>query len=211
MRNAKFLKAFLALVVSTLILFTGCANKQKKLTKTELKAQGIISSFEVLPSETKIGDFDWDTNGYVQLEQFNKYKTKGKFAVKAIFSIPSDFLTEEQLKDVKAWISSMTMGINTLTKLTKTDWSLYKNFNVDVYSQDDKTRNFYIKFTDVNGKEYLAMRPVQKSKNKIKIPLDDVKAKRIDLANITSISFYLDTIKEEKDVTLFIDYARLTP
>ena len=44
-----------------------------------------------------------------------------------------------------------------------------------------------------------------------KIVLDEVKSARINTESIVTLSLYLDTKNEEKDVTLYIDNVRLTP
>lgn len=179
--------------------------------KKQRKLEGVLNSFEILPSDKEIGDFDLETNGYVKLEQFKKYATKGKFSAKAIFSIPSDFLTTTETAKVNTWIAAITMSINTLTKLKITDWSFFKKFAVDVYVPDNVTRNFYIKIVDASGKEYVTAKEIKSGRNKLEVLLEEVKNARIDIANIVSFSLYLDTKNEEKDVILYIDYIRLVP
>ena len=196
------------IVFLILVLLVGCGARDKKKSR---KLMGEINSFEKLPSDTEIGDFDWYTNGYVKLEQFKKYATKGKFSGQAIFSVPADFLSSTQAAKTDTWISGMTMSIDTLTKLKVTDWSLYKKFAVDIYVPDNKQRDFYIKIIDMTGKEHLSLRPIKSGRNKLEVLLEDVKTARIDLKNIVSFSLYMDTKAEEKDVTLFIDNVRLVP
>ena len=190
------------------ILLVGCGGSNKKKSR---KLMGEINSFETLPSDTEIGDFDWETNGYVKLDQFKKYATKGKYSAQSVFSVPADFLSTTKAAKVKSWISSMTMSINTLTRLKVTDWSLYKKFAVDVYVPDNSTRDFFIKLTDVNGREHVSLRPLKSGRNKMEVLLEDVKNARLDLSNIISFSLYLDTKDEDKDVTLFVDNIRIIP
>ena len=205
--NLKYSNIFIIVfLILVLLVGTGAANKKKSR-----KLMGEINSFETLPSDTKMGDFDWHTNGYVKLEQFKKYATKGKYSCQAMFSVPADFLSTTKAAKVTTWISGMTMSIDTLTKLKVTDWSLYKKFAVDIYIPDNKTRDFYIKIIDMSGKEHLSLRPLKSGRNKLEVLLEDVKTARIDLANIVSFSLYMDTKDEEKDVTLFIDNVRLVP
>lgn len=179
--------------------------------KKQRKLEGVLNSFEILPSDREIGDFDLETNGYVKLEQFKKYATKGKFSAQATFSIPSDFLTTTEAAKVNTWIAAITMSINTLTKLKITDWTFFKKFAVDIYVPDNVTRNFYIKIVDASGKEYVTAKEIKSGRNKLEVLLEEVKNARIDIANIVSFSLYLDTKNEEKDVILYIDYIRLVP
>ena len=203
---------FETLVVIFILFFlisTGCA--AKKTTKALLKEKGLLCSFEVTPSETAIGDFDWETNGYVKLEQFKKYATNGKHSAQAIFSIPADFLSTTQAAKVTQWIAGITLSISTLTKLKVTDWSKYKKFGVDIYVPDNKDRDFFIKLIDNYGKEYITTKQIKNGRNKLEIVLDEVKSARINTESIVTLSLYLDTKNEEKDVTLYIDNVRLTP
>jgi hypothetical protein len=193
----------------TVILFAGCGAKPNK--KAELKKQGLLCSFEIMPSETAIGEFDWETNGYVKLEQFKKYASNGKYTAQAVFSVPADFLTTTKAAKVTTWISAMSMSISTLTKLKVTNWSEYKKFCVDVYVPDNTSRDFFIKLLDANGKEYITKRTLINGRNKLEILLQEVKDTRIDTASILSFSLYLDNKGVDKDVTLFIDNVRLTP
>ena len=190
-------------------MFSACGAKPNK--KAMLKKQGLLCSFEIVPSETAIGEFDWETNGYVKLEQFKKYASNGKYTAQATFSVPSDFMTTTNAAKVTSWISAMTMNINTLTPLKVTNWADYKKFGVDVYVPDNTQRDFYIKLLDANGKEYIAMRPVKNGRNKLEFILQEVKDARIDTSAIISLSLYLDNKGVEKDVTLFIDNVRLVP
>jgi len=202
------LKIFSAFIFGFFFIFFGCAAKS---TKQMLADKGRICSFETLPSDKAIGDFDWETHGYVSLTQFKKYATKGKFSAQAAFSVPADFLGTTQAAKVDSWIAGMTMGIDTLSKLKITDWSAYKKFGVDIYVPDDKTRDFYIKFTDENGKEHIALRPLKKGRNKLDVPLADIQKSRINTSGIVSFSFYLDTKEEEENVILYLDNVRLIP
>jgi hypothetical protein len=199
----------LTIIFAISILLCGCGAQPGK--KALLKKQGLLCSFETLPSETAIGDFDWETGGYVKLEQIKKYATNGKFSAQAIFAVPADFLTTTKAARVTTWIAGMTMNINTLTQLKVTDWGQYKKFDVDIYSPDNTQRTLYIQFLDANGNKYTTFRPVQNGRNKLEVVIQDVKDTRVDVSNIVSLSFYLDNKGIDKDITLFFDNVRLTP
>lgn len=205
-------KILMVIFVSFFLVFTNC--KAKKTTKALLKEKGLLCSFEVLPSETSIGDFDWETNGYVKLEQFKKYATNGKHSAQATFSIPTDFqsiTTNTKENKVNEWIAGITMSISTLTKLKVTDWSKYKKFGVDIYVPDNKEREFFIKLIDNYGNQYITSKQIKNGKNKLEIFINEVKAARINISSIVTLSLYLNTNSEEKDVILYIDNVRLTP
>jgi hypothetical protein len=199
----------LIISVCTTLLFTACGAKESK--KAQLKKQGLLCSFETVPSETAIGDFDWETNGYVKLEQFKKYASNGKYTAQASFSVPADFMTTTKAAKVQNWISAMSLNINTLTRLKVTNWSEYKKFGVDVYVPDNTQRDIFIKLLDANGKEYIAKKPLINGRNKLEVIIQEVKDARIDTTAILSLSLYLDNKGVEKDVTLFIDNVRLMP
>lgn len=198
-------------IISSCMLLLLLTSGAKPGKKALLKQQGLLCSFETVASETAIGDFDWQTNGYVKLEQFKKYASNGKYTAQAIFSVPLDFMPAAKAAKVKSWISGMTLDINTLTRLKVTDWSEYKKFGVDVYVPDNTQRDFYIKLLDANGKEFIAMRPVKNGRNKLEIIIQEIKDARVDSSAIISLSLYLDNKSVEKDVTLFIDNVRLMP
>jgi hypothetical protein len=207
LKNA--LKTVLILSAFTILLFPGCGAQPNK--KALLKQQGLLCSFETVPSETAIGDFDWETNGYVKLEQFKKYASNGKYTAQAVFSVPIDFMTTTKAARVASWISCMTMNISTLTKLKVTNWSEYKKFGVDVYVPDNTQRDLFIKLLDANGNEYKTIRQVKNGRNKLEVIIQEVKDARVDTTAIVSLSLYLDNKGIDKDVTLFIDNVRLTP
>lgn len=209
MKGRKMLNKALIIFFSISILLCSCGAQTGK--KALLKKQGLLCSFETLPSETAYGDFDWETNGYVRLEQIKKYATNGKFSAQAIFAVPVDFMTTTKAARVTTWIAGMTMDINTLTQLKVTDWSQYKKFDIDIYQPDNLQRNLYIQFLDAGGNKYLTFRPLQNGRNKLEVVIQDVKDTRVDVSNIISLSFYLDNRGIDRDVTLFFDNVRLTP
>jgi hypothetical protein len=208
-KGRNMLNKALIIISALSILLCGCGAQPGK--KALLKQQGLLCSFETLPSETAIGDFDWETNGYVKLEQIKKYATQGKFSAQAVFSVPVDFMTSTKAARVTSWIAGMTMDINTLTQLKVTDWSQYKKFGVDIYQPDNAQRNLFIQFLDAAGNKYITSRPLLNGKNKLEVVIQDVKDTRVDVSNIVSLTFYLDNKGIDKDVTLFFDNVRLTP
>jgi hypothetical protein len=205
-RNSSYFKLISAAII--LCFFAGTAFGAAAPKK---KKEALLCSFEVLPSDTSLGDFDWETGGYVKLEQFKKYATKGKFSCQATFSVPADFMSTTQAAKVTQWLSTMTLSINTITSLKVTDWTGYKKFNVDVYVPDNTEREFFIKIVDASGKEYITSRPVKNGRNKLELLMADVLASRIDMSNIISLSLYIDTKNDPKDVLLYIDQVRLAP
>ena len=193
------------LLISSLLFITGCGPD----IKAQRKAAGLINSFETTASDSAIGDFELETNGYVSLEQIKKYSSQGKFSAKATFSVPVDFLTTTQAAKADKWIDSVTMSINTLTPLKVTDWSVYKKFDIDVYLADPQAPDLNIKLIDSHGNEYTTPRPVKNGRNKLEIVLDDVKTARIDTTSITSFSISMDTKGQPKDIILYLDNIRL--
>jgi len=190
-------------------LAIGCGNRSAQSSRT---LNGFITSFEVLPSDSTIGDFDLETNGYVNLEQSKKYVTNGKYSCKAVFSVPVDFVSTTQAAKTQSWIAGITMSIKTMSKLPITDWSLFKKFSVDITNPDNVSKDFFIKLTDAQGKEYLAAPFALKSgRNKLEINIEDVKTARVDVANIIAFQLYIDTKSDPKDITLYIDNIHLVP
>ncbi len=208
MKNNALIRLFTILLLITFLLI-GCGNKGAQSSRT---LNGFINSFETLPSDSAIGDFDLETNGYVNLEQSKKYATQGKSSCKAVFSVPVDFVSTTQVAKMQSWIAGITMSINTLSKLPVTDWSLFKKFSVDISNPDNVSKDFFIKLTDMQGKEYIAP-PFQlkAGRNKLEITLEDVKNARLDIANMVAFELYMDTKTDPKDITLYIDNIHLVP
>jgi hypothetical protein len=194
------------LLFSSLLFITGCGPD----VKAQRKAAGLLNSFETTASDSAIGDFELETNGYVSLEQIKKYSSQGKFSAKATFSVPVDFLTTTQAARSKdSWVDSVTMGINTLTPLKVTDWSVYKKFDIDVYVADPQAPDLTITLVDAHGNQYTASRPLKNGRNKLELLVDDVKTARVDVAAITSFSLSMDTKNQPKDVVIYLDNIRL--
>ncbi|MCE5299416.1 MAG: hypothetical protein LLG37_00880 [Spirochaetia bacterium] len=206
MKSKGLLKVFPLIILCFLLVLAGCGSR-----KIDKKKLGMINSFEVIPSETAIGDFDLVTNGYVNLEQIKKFSSNGKFSAKATFSIPADFLTTTQAAKTQTWIAGVSMGINTLTPLKVTDWTIFKKFAVDVYNTEQTSPDMFIKIIDQHGKEFLAQFPVKQGRNKFEILLEDAKTARIDTSAVVSFTLYLDTKGQSKDVVLYLDNIRLVP
>lgn len=209
MKNNRIQKIIAAFMACSFILITGCGSK--KITKKELAARGMLCNFEVLPSETAIGDFDWETNGYVKLEQFKKYATRGKHSAQAIFSVPSDFLSPKETAAVPSWIAGITMSINTLTKLKVTDWSPYKKFSFDIFVPDESSYDLGVNLFDGSGRMFTSTMNLVAGRNKLELILSDVKTAGLNLKNITAFTLFMDTKRREKAVTLYIDNVRLVP
>ncbi len=209
MENNRVKKIITVIISCSFILIT--ASGSKKVSKKELAARGVLNSFEVLPSETAIGDFDWETNGYVKLEQFKKYATKGKHSVQAIFSVPSDFLQPKEAMASPSWIAGITMSINSLTRLKLTNWSPYKKFAFDVFVPDEASYDMGVKLYDGSGRVFLSNMKLASGKNKLELNLSDVKTAGLELKNITAFTLFMDTKRQEKAVTLYIDNVRLVP
>lgn len=205
MKNTISTRLFCVLTLASLLFMTGCGPDVKKMRKDA----ALLNSFEVLPSELAIGDYDLDTNGYVKLEQIKKYASQGKFSAKAVFSVPVDFLTTTQAAKAKTWVSSITMGINTLTKLKNTEWQYYKKFAVDIFVTDPQAPDVFLKIVDMYGNEYLTQRQLKNGRNKLEVVLEDVKVSRVDTSAITSFSIYMDTATQPKDVVIYLDNIRL--
>lgn len=205
MKNTTFFNLFGVLLLSSLFFISGCGTDVKKARKDA----ALLNSFETLQSELSIGDFNLDTNGYVSLEQIKKYASQGKYSAKAVFSVPVDFLTTTQAAKAKTWLSSLSMGINTLTKLKTTDWQYYKKFAIDIFVADPTAPDIFIKLVDMYGNEYLTQRALKNGRNKLEIVLEDVKNSRVNISSITSFSIYMDTINQPKDIVLYLDNIKL--
>jgi len=110
------------------------------------------------------------------------------------------------------WTPSMTLSWNTLTRLSQYDWSGYAFLTLSVFNPQKKGVGLGLKILDGKGYEfrYLFPLPAQKQ-TAAKLALQSVADQRLDLHNVQAVTFFVDSAKEDKDVTLYMDDLTLVP
>lgn len=179
---------------------------------------GLTNVFKGKKSKVKIemlNDFErpkmdlfWNTGGYITLESATENQTKGRRSMKATFLIPAQFMPTPT--PTLIWTPSMKLGFDTVTKLTKTDWSKFTSLNLDVFNAEDRILNYTLKLDDGRGYSYLwTGQLLPKRVTNIAANLEDAKNARMDLSVIRALSFSVDVTGAAKPVVIYLDYLHL--
>ena len=166
-------------------------------------------------------DYDWNTGGYARIEPVEKreaYRAKnealgsfmrGKYGALVRFTVPSEFRVLDGENDPASWESGMTLSTETATALTVTDWSAYKSLSLDVFNPSDKARDLFFRISDSGSTTFVRSARLDKGAATVQIPVKDLDDQRLDVADIRSITLFLDTAKMDKAPELYLDNLQL--
>lgn len=203
------MRRFLKIVGVLLALFilwsiaVGLGLTQSVKSKKPKVKQAILNDFE----DAKY-DLLWSTGGYITLESANRNQTHGKKSMKAVFLLPSQFFPTPTPQAV--WQPSMKLSFETVTKLTKNDWSKYTVLYLDAFNNEDRVLNYSLKIDDGKGYSHTYTGQLwPKRVTNIAAPLDELKTARMDLSVIRALSFSVDVTGAVKPVELYLDFLRL--
>lgn len=190
-----------------------------KRHKTALKAL-VITDFE-----DSTEDFDWTTGGYVKVVQSTENKTHGKYGAKATFLLANQFSTSAPSAPAQAvtgatpeptptpsahWQPEMVLDTNSVSQLKFYEWQDYAELKMDVFNDQSQPVTYHIQVGDAHAYVYETSGPLTPKKvTNISIPLDDLSKNRLDLSNIRSFRFWVDTAGATQPVVVFLDYIRL--
>jgi hypothetical protein len=170
--------------------------------KSKVKVE-VLNDFE-RPGE----DLFWSTGGYITLETASENQTHGRRSMKATFLLPAQFIPTPT--PTLAWAPSMRLGFDTVTPLTKNNWSKFTSLNLDVFNNEEKMLNYTLKVDDGKGYTFSwAGQLLPKRVTNISVNLDDLKTARMDLTVIRAISFSVEVTGAAKPVVVYLDYLRL--
>ena len=223
-RVIQVLGVLLALVLIYAVLAGLGLTKGFKSRKNVQKIQ-VINDFEDAKD-----DFDWTTGGYVKLEQSTENKTHGKYSCKATFLLANQFLndvtpsvpdltpepapspeaTPESETSTPSWQPEMVLDVNSVSQLKVYEWQEYADLKMDVFNDQAQPVTYHVQVGDAHAYLYDKSGPLTPKKvTNIAIPLDELTQARLDLSNIRSLRFWVDTSAAPQPVVVYLDYIRL--
>ncbi len=201
-RALKVLGVLLALfLLYSIVVGLGLTNSLKS-KKPKVKIE-VLNDFERPKS-----DLFWNTGGYITLESAAENQTKGRRSMKATFLLPAQFMPTPTPGIV--WAPSMKLGFDTVTPLTRNDWSRFTSLHLDVFNDEERILNYSLKVDDGKGYSYTwTGQLLPKRVTNIVVGLEDLKTARMDLTSIRALAFAVDVTGAMKPVVLYLDYLHL--
>ena len=169
----------------------------------ETKIMKVINDFEYLRY-----DYDWTTDGYAKMEPSTENPTHGKRCAKITFLLRSQFVATPA-PDAK-WFPQLVLDTKSITKLDFYDWHDFTSLKMDVFNPQDKPVSWFVQIADSHTFVFNTSGPLTPKKvTNISIPLEDLVSQRVDLSNILSLKFWIDTAGFDQPVVVYLDYLRL--
>lgn len=178
--------------------------------------------------EDSTDDFDWTTGGYVKIEPSTQNKTHGKYCAKATFLLANQFLPTSTPEEAAAsqattnatpeptatpsvpWQPEMVLDVNSISPLKVFEWQDYANLKLDVFNDQAQPVTYHVEVGDSHAYLYDTSGTLTPKKvTNISISLDELTAARLDLSNIRSLRFWVDTAGFTQPVVVYLDYIRL--
>ncbi|HUO58865.1 MAG TPA: hypothetical protein VMV05_11880 [bacterium] len=220
----RFMQILTILLVVGLVwaLFTGLGlGKAFKRSKMMVKTH-VINDFEYpnFPND----DYGWTTGEYAKIEPSTENQSHGKRCAKVSFYATRQFyptpvpgvdpMNSSHIFYTQAgqgnWRPEIILDTESVTKLTTYVWEDYTDFKFDAYNPYDSPVTYHLQVADSHTFVYESSGPLTPKKvTNIDIPLEDMAAVRLDLANIRSIKISADMNGAPDPLILFIDYLRL--
>ena len=147
------------------------------LTKSFKYRKNVQKTLMITDFEYAKDDFDWTTGGYVKLEQSTENKTHGKYACKATFLLPEQFLydvtpsapssptpeatpspeaTPENAPPAPApsWQPEMVLDVNSISQLKVFEWEEYADLKMDVFNDQSQPLTYHVEVGDAHAYRY---------------------------------------------------------
>ena len=153
-------------------------------------------------------DFDWTTGGYVKIQPSTENQSHGKKCAEVTFLLADQFYPTPT--PGAAWDPQMILDTESVTKLSVYEWQDFANLDMDVFNPQTQPVSWRVQVADSRSFVYETTGVLTPKKvSNISIPLDELIDKRLDLSNIRSLKFALDTTGASQPVTAYLDYVRL--
>jgi hypothetical protein len=201
------LAAVLLYVLAMGFGLTGGFKRHKNTVKNQ-----IITDFEY-PDD----DLQWDTGGYVNMEKATENKTHGKYCAKITFLLESQFFPaptpmapSEGPTPTSTWQPEIALDTTSVTQLKVYEWQEYTDLKMDAFNPQDQPLTYHIQVADSHANIYETSGPLlPKKASPLSVPLDNLIQARLDLTNIRSLRFWVDTQGFSQPVVVYLDYIRL--
>ena len=201
----RFFQILAVIIILLLIYFlaAGLGLTRRFKPRKEAKITKVINDFEY-----ERYDYEWTTNGYGKMEPSTENPVHGKRCAKVTFFLPGQFMATPV--PGANWFPQLILDTRSITKLDVYDWSGYTSLNLDVLNPQDKPVSYFIKISDSHTFIYENSGSLTPKKvTNIAILLEELIDKRLDLANIRSFKFWVDTTSATLPVVVYLDYLRL--
>jgi hypothetical protein len=201
----RFFQILIVIVVLVIVYFlaSGLGLTRRLKHPKETKVMKVINDFEY-----ERYDYEWTTNGYGKMEPSTENPVHGKRCAKVTFFLPSQFMATPSA--AASWVPQLILDTRSITKLDVYDWTGFTTLNLDVLNPQDKPVSYFIRIADSHTFTYDHSDLLTSKKvTNIAIPLEELIDKRLDLANIRSFKFWVDTTGATLPVIVYLDYLRL--
>jgi hypothetical protein len=109
-----------------------------------------------------------------------------------------------------SWQPTLTLDTESPTKLRVYDWSEYGTLNLDVFNPQDLPVTWHMKVADAKSFTYDSWGVLSPKKvSNLAVTFTDLTAQRLDLTNMRSIQFWVDTNGWTTPPLVYLDYLRL--
>jgi hypothetical protein len=108
------------------------------------------------------------------------------------------------------WAPQMSLDTTSPTQLQVYEWVGYADFDMDVFNDQTSPVTYHIQVADAHAYrfEHSGILTPKKVTN-ISVPLDDMVKERLDMTNIRSLKFWVDTNSAKEPVVVYLDNIRL--
>ncbi len=108
------------------------------------------------------------------------------------------------------WQPEMVLDVNSVTPLKAFEWQDYADLKMDVFNDQAQPVTYHVEVGDSHAYLFDTSGPLTPKKvTNISIPLDALAQDRLDLSNIRSLRFWVDTTDAAQPVVVYLDYVRL--
>jgi hypothetical protein len=196
------------------------------LTKGFKRSKNTIKTQMITDFEYPDDDLEWTTGGYVKMESSTDNKTHGKYSAKVSFLLESEFFPvptqaapapgatpsapTTAATPTSTWQPEIVLDTNSVSQLKVYEWEEYANLNMDAFNDQAQPVTYHVQIGDAHAYLYETSGPLTPKKvTNISIPLDEATKNRLDLSNIRSLRFWVDTAGAAQPVVVYLDNIRL--
>ncbi len=120
------------------------------------------------------------------------------------------FMPESEPTPSTPWQPEMVLDVNSVTPLKVFEWQDYADLKMDVFNDQAQPVTYHVEVGDSHAYLFDTAGPLTPKKvTNISIPLEDLAKDRLDLSNIRSLRFWVDTAGAAQPVVVYLDYMRL--
>ncbi|HJT24227.1 MAG TPA: hypothetical protein VJ873_06600 [bacterium] len=108
------------------------------------------------------------------------------------------------------WQPEMVLDVNSITPLKVFEWQEYADLKMDVFNDQAQPVTCHVQVGDSHAYLFDHVEPLTPKKvTNISVPLEEITKNRLDLGNIRSFRFWVDTTGATQPVVVYLDNIRL--